>query len=79
MTICPWHVPCLAVGGSGDVLAGLLAAFVAGGQAPALAAPLAVYLHALAGLWLEQRFPLRGCSPRDIANALPVVRPLLGR
>lgn len=77
-SICPWHVPTLAVGGSGDVLAGLIGALIAQGHDPALAACLGVHLHALAGWHLTRRFPLRGCSPRDIANALPMVRPLLG-
>ncbi len=41
--------PELATGGSGDVLTGLLAARLAQGDEPAVAAALAVHLHGLAG------------------------------
>lgn len=41
--------PAMASGGSGDVLTGLLAARLAQGDEPALAAQLAVHLHGLAG------------------------------
>lgn len=72
LTICPWHVPTLAVAGSGDVLAGLIGALVA--QSMVEAASLGVYWHALAGLLLLHDFPGRGNSPRDIADALPRAR-----
>jgi hydroxyethylthiazole kinase-like uncharacterized protein yjeF len=39
----------MATGGSGDVLTGIIAAFIAQGMAPYAAACLAVYVHGLAG------------------------------
>lgn len=69
--ICPCRAPNLAVGGSGDVLAGLIGALIAQGRSSSLAACLAVQAHALAGLLLARRYPLRGNGPRDIADALP--------
>ena len=78
--IAPFAEPALAVGGSGDVLAGCLAALL--GQirhepdAPRLAAGLAVLLHAGAGRLLGRRFPARGNTATDIADALPEARAL---
>lgn len=74
VTLCPWHVPTLAVAGSGDVLAGLIGALVAQKFSSPLAASFGVYWHALAGLHLLQHFPMRGNSPQDIADALPLAR-----
>jgi NAD(P)H-hydrate epimerase len=39
----------MATGGSGDVLTGVIAGLIAQGADPALAAPLGVYIHGLAG------------------------------
>lgn len=76
--IAPFAEPALAVGGSGDVLAGCLAALSAqlrhGPDAPDLAASLAVLLHAEAGRLLARRFPARGNTATDIADALPRAR-----
>jgi NAD(P)H-hydrate epimerase len=47
--ICPVANPYMATAGSGDVLAGILAAFLAQGKDTLSATLLAVYLHALAG------------------------------
>ncbi|MBG0776447.1 MAG: NAD(P)H-hydrate dehydratase [Desulfovibrionaceae bacterium] len=69
--LAPFAAPCLAVGGSGDVLAGLLAALLGRGTDPLPAACLAVYWHGLAGLMLEEEFPLRGNLAQEIAHALP--------
>jgi ADP-dependent NAD(P)H-hydrate dehydratase / NAD(P)H-hydrate epimerase len=69
--LSPFAAPNLAVGGSGDVLAGLLAGLLARGLDPLDAAALAVYWHGHAGALLEEDFPLRGNLPRDIADALP--------
>lgn len=50
----PTGNPALATGGTGDVLAGLLASFIAQGIRPHIAAGLAVYLHGKAAdLWIE--------------------------
>ncbi len=69
--ICPLNVPHLAVAGSGDVLAGLLATLISRGAASGDAACRAVHQHALAGIWLARAFPGRGHLARDIADALP--------
>lgn len=69
--VCPLAEPALAVAGSGDVLAGLLAALLARGLAPLDAAGLATYWHGSAGTLLGQRFPNRGNLAREIADALP--------
>lgn len=70
----PFVAPCLAVGGSGDVLAGLIAALLAQNVPPIAAACLGVYWHGNAGLMLEEDFPLRGNTAREIADILPRAR-----
>jgi NAD(P)H-hydrate epimerase len=75
--IAPGHAPCLSVGGSGDVLAGCMGSLSAQGCAPLPAAALGVLLHARAGKILEESFPERGNSAREIADALPRARALL--
>jgi NAD(P)H-hydrate epimerase len=60
------------------VLAGAIGTFLAQGHNSGLAATLGVWLHALAGLRLSETFPMRGCGPHDIADALPSVLPALG-
>ncbi|MFI5369575.1 MAG: NAD(P)H-hydrate dehydratase, partial [Spirochaetia bacterium] len=48
--------PALATGGSGDVLAGIIAAGIAGGMAPVDAALFGVSLHATVGRLAARRF-----------------------
>jgi NAD(P)H-hydrate epimerase len=69
--LCPLAAPCLAVAGSGDVLAGLTGALLAHGLDPLDAAGLATYWHGSAGILLGQGFPGRGNLAREIADALP--------
>jgi NAD(P)H-hydrate epimerase len=69
-TVAPFAAPTLAVGGSGDVLAGVVAALAAAGRPSAEAAALGVYLHGRAGELLAQRAP-RGHTASDIAAAVP--------
>lgn len=71
--LCPIAAPNLAVGGSGDVLAGVMAACLARGIAPLRAACLAVYWHAQCGETLARDFPGRGNLPTEIAHTLPLV------
>ncbi|MDE5878928.1 MAG: NAD(P)H-hydrate dehydratase, partial [Desulfovibrio sp.] len=76
--ISPYAVPALAMGGSGDVLAGCTAALLGRGGtksgAALRAAGSAVALHALAGRSLERDFPGRGCLASELADRLPHVR-----
>jgi ADP-dependent NAD(P)H-hydrate dehydratase / NAD(P)H-hydrate epimerase len=71
--LSPIAAPNLAVGGSGDVLAGVIAAVLARGITPLHAACLGVYWHGLCGLALAHDFPARGNLPTEIAHALPHV------
>jgi NAD(P)H-hydrate epimerase len=71
--LCPIAAPNLAVGGSGDVLAGVMAACLARGIPPLMAACLGVYWHALCGAILARDFPGRGNLPTEIAHTLPLV------
>jgi len=70
-------VPNLAVGGAGDVLSGIIAAFLAQGAPAFAAAQAGALLHAAAGELLAKRFPARGNLASDIADALPAARAAL--
>jgi NAD(P)H-hydrate epimerase len=63
--------PALATAGSGDVLAGAIGAFLAGGLEPMDAAGCGVAVHGAAGLLAEERIGQAGVVARDIANLLP--------
>lgn len=64
--------PVLATAGSGDVLAGAVAAFACGLDAKRAAA-IAVYLHALSGrLWQRRSGADRGMLAREIADGIPL-------
>jgi len=69
--VSPFAEPNLAVGGSGDVLAGVMGSLLARGVSPLLAASLGVYWHGLAGRMLSGDFPYRGNLASEIASALP--------
>lgn len=69
--LSPVSCPNLAVGGSGDVLTGLVAALMAAGNSPLQACRLGVYWHGLAGKRLEKLYPRRGNLASEIADALP--------
>jgi len=65
--------PVLATGGSGDVLAGVVAAFSVG-RPPFAAAQLGVGLHGLAGeSWQRRSGADRGLLASEIADELPLV------
>ncbi|MDR1659546.1 MAG: NAD(P)H-hydrate dehydratase [Desulfovibrio sp.] len=76
--VSPYDVPQLAVGGSGDVLAGCLGAFLARGRSCAHAslafAGMGIALHALAGIECAASFPGRGNTAGEIADAIPRAR-----
>lgn len=63
--------PGLASGGSGDVLAGIIAAFAAQGTDIAAAAAAAAYIHGLAGDIAAQRYGMESMSAEDVLRCLP--------
>jgi ADP-dependent NAD(P)H-hydrate dehydratase / NAD(P)H-hydrate epimerase len=63
--------PALATAGSGDVLAGVIGAFLAAGAEPFAAAAAGVAVHGAAGLLAEERIGRAGVIARDIAGLLP--------
>lgn len=68
------RAPALATAGSGDLLAGVIAAQLAAGADPFLAAAAGVYLHAAAGRLAARRRAAEGVLPTDVAAALPRAR-----
>ncbi|MBI9078388.1 MAG: NAD(P)H-hydrate dehydratase [Pseudodesulfovibrio sp.] len=69
--LSPFSEPNLAVGGSGDVLSGVIGSLMARGLSPMRASCLGVYWHGLAGHLLKKEFPTRGNLASEIANMLP--------
>ena len=65
----------MATGGSGDVLAGVISAFLAAGAAPFTAAELGVLTHAAAGDEALKKRGSHGLMASDIIDALPCVLP----
>ena len=65
--------PGMATGGSGDVLAGIIASLAAQGLSPKNAAMCGVYLHANAGDAAAKRFSQAAMLPSDIISCLPEV------
>ncbi len=62
--------PGMAVGGSGDVLAGVIGALLANGLAPAEAAQAGALLHACGGDVAAERHGQAGLRPSDIVEAM---------
>lgn len=63
--------PGLATGGSGDVLAGIIAALVARGIDCAQAAAVGDYIHGTAGDIAKERFGMESMSAEDVIECLP--------
>ena len=63
--------PGMAVGGSGDVLAGILVSLLGQGIAPAEAAACAAWLHGAAGDLCAQKLGQYGMLPTDMLEVLP--------
>ena len=61
----------MAKGGSGDVLAGILLAFIAQGVPAFDAACAAVWLHGAAGDAAARRIGEYGMTPDDLLDELP--------
>ena len=71
--IIPTGNPGMATGGTGDVLAGLLGALLAGGLRPREAARVAAWVHGRAGDIAARRFGERGMLASDLAEAIATV------
>ena len=63
--------PGMATGGSGDVLAGIVAAFAAQGIREEKAAAAAVYIHGLSGDISKEKLGEASLTATDIINSLP--------
>lgn len=68
--INPSGNPAMAVGGMGDVLCGMIAAFLAQSYSPIQSAMLAAYLHGAAG---DELSSMNSIPPRYIIKALPEI------
>jgi len=77
--IIPTGNPGMATGGTGDVLAGLLGALLAGGLRPREAARAAAWIHGRAGDLAAQRFGERGMIAGDLAECIAAVWAAWGR
>ena len=64
----------MAVGGSGDVLSGVIGGLLAGGLKPSDAAELGVYLHGAAGDAAAERYGKHALLATDIAACLSDVQ-----
>lgn len=71
--------PGMAKGGSGDVLAGMIASFAAQAIAPLQSAVGAVYLHGLAGDRCAAKYSQSAMLPTDMIHMLPELFRELGR
>lgn len=69
----PTGNPGMAKGGSGDVLAGMMASLAAQGMEPFEAAVSAVYLHGLAGDMWASRHCQRSLLPTDLIEEIPAL------
>lgn len=65
--------PSLAVPGSGDVLSGVIGAFLASGMSAFDAATTGTLAHAAVGAELEMKRGLRGTLAREIADGIPAI------
>ncbi len=61
----------MSKGGSGDLLAGLVGAFLAQKVSTVDAAMMAVYIHGLAGDIAAEKYSMTAMSPTDTADCLP--------
>jgi ADP-dependent NAD(P)H-hydrate dehydratase / NAD(P)H-hydrate epimerase len=74
LALLPFANPLLAVGGSGDVLAGVIAAYLAQGLDPYEAAVLGGYIHGAAAELASQSFGDAGLLAGEIADWVPEAR-----
>ena len=69
--VAPFVNPLLSVGGTGDVLTGIIAGLLAQGMASGDAAACGVYLHGAAAEGLRSSHRDRGVTATDIIDAIP--------
>jgi NAD(P)H-hydrate epimerase len=69
--ICGAGGPELATAGTGDVLAGMVAALLAQGWDAAMAATVATYWHGLAGSVAKTKLGGSGVIASDVVDAIP--------
>ncbi len=71
--LCLCHAPNsgMATAGSGDVLAGIIASFLAQGLSPFDSATAGVYIHSAAGSLARESFGEAGMTSADILNFVP--------
>jgi ADP-dependent NAD(P)H-hydrate dehydratase / NAD(P)H-hydrate epimerase len=72
VNVNPTGNPGMASGGMGDVLGGMIAAFMARGVDPYDAACAAVYLHGLAGDLVKDEIGDTGMAAGDLAEKIPL-------
>jgi ADP-dependent NAD(P)H-hydrate dehydratase / NAD(P)H-hydrate epimerase len=72
VNVNPTGNPGMASGGMGDVLGGMIAAFLARGIDPFDAACAAVYLHGFAGDLLKEEMGDTGLAAMDLAERIPI-------
>ena len=78
--LCPTGNPGMARGGSGDVLTGMIGAFLAQGMEPAFAAVAGAYLHGMAGDLAAKAYSPTAMLPTDlIEKGLPQLFLSMGR
>ncbi len=75
--IIPRGDPGMATAGSGDVLTGVIAAFLAQGATPYVAASLGVYIHGIAGEFAAEEKTSHCVVASDIIDYLPKVLKLI--
>lgn len=71
--------PGMATGGTGDVLAGMVATFLAQGMVPAVAAACAAWLHGRAGDIAVETSGVAGLLAGDIVNCVPAALKSINR
>jgi NAD(P)H-hydrate epimerase len=69
--ISPFANPLLAVAGTGDVLAGMIAGLLAQGMGAFEAAAAGVYIHATAAEEMKEEYGDRGLLARELLPAIP--------
>ena len=60
----------MSVGGSGDILAGMIGAIAGQGYSAFRSACIATYMHGLSGDIASEKFTQEAMLPRDILNCL---------